>query len=302
MKTLLFILISSGVCFSQKAKENYIIYYNYANEGEFYFYENEYDSAVIYFEHAFKFASEPSPYHQEKYARALWKLDNRKKAIEELQQNYHYRGVDTNWYTGLSQKEIDKINTTRMKIWNNYSEERKLYHSFVDSLANIDQYFRNTYYNDTTTRHLIWEQDDLNGIALIEFTIKHGFPGGKNYWGHNLSAMILHMSPEWFIENYALLISEVHKGNLEPWMLAQGIDRMFTVEVDDEKINPYNRYWRKSKINPFLMFQNCIAIGVSPYYHFNWRTSRPEQTIHFDYYKENKKNYNTTFMYIHNIK
>lgn len=97
MRILLFILIASNFCFSQKAEENCITYYNFANEGEFFLYENKYDSAVLYFGQAFEFASEPAPHHIEKYNRALWKIADRKKALSELEKNYHYNNVD-NYY------------------------------------------------------------------------------------------------------------------------------------------------------------------------------------------------------------
>lgn len=115
-------------------------------------------------------------------------------------------------------------------------------------------------------------------------------------WDQSVCIFLLHVSPEWFVENYALLVQEVKKGNLEPSMLASGIDRMYAVEIGKDKINPFNRYWNQSKIDPFLMYLNCISIGVSPYYDYNW-FNNPRKTIHFDYYKANKQYYNTTVMY-----
>jgi hypothetical protein len=60
-------------------------------------------------------------------------------------------------------------------------------------------------------------------------------------------------------------------------MLARGIERMYTIEIGEEKINPYNRYWTKSIVDPFLILQNCIGLGVSPSYHFNWFTKQKKE-------------------------
>lgn len=296
MKTLFFILISSSFCFSQKSDDNYIIYNNYASEAEFYFHEGNYDTAIYYFELGFERVSQPHPQHHYKYAKALWKVNAQKKAIKEVRGNRGISAIDTNWFTGLTKKEYKSINEAMIK--NSFeNEEKQFYQNFIDSIMILDQVVRNGFdINDTLKLNAIITQDSLNASALIQFTEKHGFPAGKNAgWSQDATVILLHMSPDWFIQNYNLLIQQVIIGNLEPWMLARGIDRRFTLEVNDVKICPYNRYWTESAINPFLMFQNCISLGVSPYYDFNW-SSNPKKTIHFDYYRTNKKYYNTSVM------
>lgn len=299
MKTLFFILISSFSCLSQKSTDNYIISNNFASEAEYFFHEEIYDSAVYYYELGLEYVSEPHPIQQYKYAKALWKIGQKKKAIDEVQQSRMLR-IDTNWFSGLDQTQYEKI-SLEMYRFNSQKDSLSnadFYNYFIDSIMNIDQFHRrNDYLNDSIKWKTINYYDSCNAQSLIQFTIKHGFPAGKNAgWNQTAATFLIHMTPEWFVENYVLLFNEVVKGNLEPWMLARGIDRMFAIDIGEDKVNPYNRYWNKSVINPFLMFYNCVVLGVSPYYDFNW-SGKPRKTIHFDYYKENKKFYNTTFEY-----
>lgn len=315
MKTLFFLLISSSACFSQKPATNFITYSNYANEAEYYFHEKKYDTAAIYFEEAFEYSPAQHPTHQKFYAYALVQTGKRKDAINILSKIWTHRSVDTNWFNDLTPKEVASINGERLRIKEQH-DSIAFYRNFMDSILGVDQWHRknlNAYMDslsyiepypqefiDSITP-IIWRTitsaDSSNAVALIAFTNKYGFPAGKNAaWDLAAPTFLLHMPPEFFVENYALLITEVIKGNLEPWMLARGIDRQFTIEIGENKINPYNRYWSKGTIDPFLMYQNCIAIGVSPYYDYNWH-EKPKKTIHFDYYKKNKKYYNTTVMY-----
>lgn len=297
MKPLFFILLFSFNCHSQETRSNYIISNNFASEGEYYFHEQNYDSAVFYYWKAFDYVAEPHPMQRYNYAKALWKLGESEQSINEVIQSGMWV-IDTNWFSGLPKEAYKKINTEMHQISRQKDSIKNcsFYTDFMDSLMVIDQYHRKrTYPNDSIKWTTVSHYDSCNAQAIIQFTKKHGFPAGVNTcWNQTAATFLLHMSPEWFVENYVLLYNEVVKGNLEPWMLARGIDRMFTVEIGEDKINPFNRYWKEGIINPFLMFYNCVSLGVSPYYDFNW-SGKPRKTIHFDYYKENKKQYTTTF-------
>lgn len=318
MKIIFLILFLSFSCFAQEKRNNYIISNNFASEAEFYFHENNYDSAVFYYEKAFEYVSEPHPMQRYNYAMALWKLLKYETSLEMVKQSGIYK-IDTNWFSGLSTIQYNQLQYEMQKKSNEKEIVKKcsFYNAFMDSIFKIDQIHRIRYHEKIDSMKYIkpypakfidsiepiWKKiidyhDSCNAISIIEFTKKYGFPAGVNTcWDQTAATFIIHMSPIWFIENYDLLFKEVVKGNLEPWMLARGIDRMFTVEIGEDKINPFNRYWKESKINPFLMFYNCVSLGVSPYYDFNW-IGNPRKTIHFDYYKENKKYYNTTFEFM----
>lgn len=302
MRTILFILFASSSCFSQKTSEDFIIYSNYANEAEYYFHEGCYDTSAMYFEAAFSYSSEQHPTHQKLYAYSLMQVKERKKAINVLKQMWVYDKIDTVWFPGLTPVEQRTIIRKRSQLAMRH-ESIHFYNGFIDSIMQRDQNVRraiDTISDQGLISAMITTQDKANSDAVIQFTRMHGFPAGKNAgWNQTAATFLIHMPPEWFVENYALLIAEVQKGNIEPWMLARGIDRMYAIEINGEKINPYNRYWTESIIDPFLMFQNCAALGVSPYYDFNWRT-KPRKTKHFEYYKLNKQYFNATLFYTHN--
>lgn len=296
MKIIVFIFLFSSYALSQKVDRNYITYYNYASEAEYYFHEEMYDSAKYYFERGFVFAEFPRPTHHSKYAKALWKLGETEQAINEILLNRGIVKIDSVWFSGLSTVEYASINDVLGK--NFYEDNNVRFHrKFCDSLMLLDQSVRGDFeVSDSIKFARMNIQDSLNAVALIEFTKKYGFPGGVNAgWDQTMATLMLHMRKEWFVENYQLLYEEVKKGNLEPWALARGIDRMFAIECGEERISPNNRYHSGSAIDPFLMFQNCVTLGVSPYYDYNW-LSKPKQTIYFDYYKENKRFYNTSYM------
>lgn len=282
----------SSPCFSQSSNENYIRYYNYANEAEYYFHEQNYDSAVYYFERGFDFINEPHPNHHHKYAKALWKIGRKKESLLELENNKGISQMDTNWFLGLKKELIDQING-HLHLNLTVNREILFVRAFIDSIMIVDQAVRQLPIDDADHSTKLRVQDSLNEKAVIEFTKKYGFPGGKNTgWDQTVATYLLHVSPEWIIENYTLLLSEVMVGNLEPSALARGIDRKFSTDIDNEKITPYNRYWADGDLHPFLVFQNCKALGVSPYYDYNW-LSTPRKTIHFEYYKKNKAFYST---------
>lgn len=301
MKTLLFTILTSQFCYSQQLKENYITYSNFANEAEYHFHEGHYDSVVYYFELGLEYTNNPHPMMLYKYAKSLWKIGDRQKSIEMLESNCMPSKIDTTWFQDLSKSELESISKKiKANDYNLYNQQNVIRgRSFIDSIMILDQKVRNEYHeNNPVSVQNMRCQDSTNEIALIDYTKKYGFPTGINCgWNQNAATLLLHMSPEWFEENFSLLYNEVVKGNLEPWMLARGIDRMYTIEIGEDLINPYNRYHTKSIINPFLMFYNCTSLGVSPYYDFNWKGS-PHKTIHFEYYKEHKQFYNTAFIYL----
>lgn len=295
-KFLLITFLFSTTVYCQQLDGNYIEYYNWANEAEYYFHEDSFDTAVDYFERGFSFVAKPHPSHQVKYARALWKIGREKDALMQLYNNQWINQIDTACFSGIPNDLTDSLNAHLGK--NIYQLKRvEFVRAFVDSVMRLDQAVRQLPTEDSLRSNKMRVQDSLNGLAVLEFTKKHGFPGGKNAgWDQTVGLFLLHASPEWFIENYSLLITELKAGNIEPYSLARGIDRAFVSRIGNDKIVPYNRYWSDGSLHPFLVFQNCVAIGVSPYYNLNW-LSTPVKTKHFDYYKKNKAVYSTVSVF-----
>lgn len=266
-------------------------------EAEYYFHEGSYDTAVTYFQKGFEFVTEPHPMYQVKYAKALWKLNKKDLALDAFVKAGLFT-LDTSWFKGMSSKTIDSLNkkAANLQAARELKNNCSFYNKFVDSLQYLDQKTRK---NTDKTDPNVWEQmnyqDSINGVVLITFIQKHGYPAGKNTaWGQTGATILLHMSDQWYVENYPLLFQEVVKGNLEPWMLGRGIDRMFMVKTDSLTLTPYSRYQGNNNLNPFLLFYNCVSLGISPYYDWNW-FSVPKKTSCFEYYKQHKSLFNTTY-------
>jgi len=296
--------------YSQKSECNYIEYYKYANEANYFFYEMYYDSAVNYFEFAFKLVPEAKPQHHYNYCRALWEIGEKTKASSELKKSsISLFDRDSTFFIAMNPDLKQEISSSIKENISALPEYPPHYH-FIDSIEKLDQSLRQLlsdsiipYYSlnegDTLVAYywkLITEADRTVGKMLVEYTKENGFPAGVNALWYNMAATsLLHMDNSWYVENYQLLFSEVKKGNLEPWMLARGIDRMFATD-SCITVSPYDFYHRNGSIDPFLMFKNRVEIGLSPYYNEDWslysRWRKPFPTLHYEVYRSNKKIYN----------
>src|SRR5574343_583492 len=142
MKNLFFILFVSYSCYSQEPRNNYIISNNYASEAEFWFHEQQYDSAVYYYEKAFEFASEPHPSQRYNLAKALWKVKKYQPSLEMLKQCRIVK-IDTAWFSGLSSARYAEITTEieRQNTRNDSIKNCSIYNAFIDSVKTIDQFY-----------------------------------------------------------------------------------------------------------------------------------------------------------------
>lgn len=311
-----FILCAQTHCTSQSKNVSYIDYYNFANEAEYHFYEMEYGKAVELFEKAFKIVDSRKPDHHYNYCRALWEVDKTKKSIKELKKSIFakYFLTDSTYFENMALDTRNKI--MKSMEMNRIQSNSNIKHiEFLDSLNYHDQRLRKVYSdsilpyyselkNDTLVKYyekLITEQDVRNGIDLINYSKKNGFPAGVNgSWNQSIATVLLHLGRDCLIENYYFLIEELKSGNIEPWMLTQAVDRFFINKSNcDENVSTYNSYFGKNLNDPFLLFLNCKAIGFSPYYGFNWRLYpkgwRPNPTEQYEIYHANKTIYNTTY-------
>lgn len=293
---------------SQKGSDNYIDYYNFANEAEYYFHNEQYDSAVIYYERGFQFVNIPYPSHYYRYSKALWKLGERSKVIRAFKKGYCGNSfIHTNgeWFAGMSEK-------TKMKIKGAIDKrisriEDVAFTPFIDSLMERDQALRKLIDSvkviahsenkeaDLASAYILMElQDSTNGVRLIEFVRTHGFPGGINAgWNQRLATLLVHMNRDWYLENFALLKEEIRKGNLEPWMFAMGFDRAIAISGNVVWFNIDGHKSQYIAPDEFSAFQNCVEFGISPYYNYHWLPN-PRETPNLWIYRTNKRVYNTT--------
>jgi len=296
---------------AQNSKPNYIEYYNYSNEAIYHFYELNFHESVDLFEKSFDKVSIVKPDHHYNYCRALWEIGEYKKAIKELKKSsfHSYLMTDSTYFTTLDNNTKYRLSSSNKKF--NQTSTEKEHTKFIDSLFKSDQTLRliirdsiEVYHNDSVLNcynKLLMKQDEQNGISLLKYAKKHGFPGGINSnWNPKISIVLLHLGKEFYIENYSFLIDELKKGNLEPWMLSRCIDRFFVNDSQTctERVTTYNNYFKDNTIDPFLMFMNRKNIGLSPYYQNHWRLytkgNKPKRTKQYGVYRTNKSVYNTT--------
>ncbi|RYM33849.1 hypothetical protein ERX46_07750 [Brumimicrobium glaciale] len=312
----IFIFCTQTYSFSQSKKGNYIDYYNFVNEAEYNFYEMDYPKSLDLFEKAFKIVDIRKPDHHYNYCRALWEVNKTKKSIKELKKAAFssYFLTDTTYFENMALNTRNSI----VEIMEYNGKEAALnwkHTDFIDSLTYHDQRLRRLisdsiepYYslreNDTLVEYhykLMRAQDIKNGINLITYSRKHGFPAGVNgSWDQSVSRVVLHLGRDWIIENYNFLMIELKKGNIEPIAMTRAIDRYFVDESNcNEKVSPFNSYFGNNLNDPFLLFMNCKSMGLSPYYGYNWRLypkgRRPYPTEQCEVYRANKAVYNTTF-------
>lgn len=294
--------LSQVVCFSQ----NHIEFRNVLNEGNYWFYEQNFDSAFYYYEKAEQLNITFYPEEVHLYSRTLWELGDRKKSIQVLTIHEGLKDFflrDTTYYLGLSSDERVKIATSLKKVEIDLLTDRM---PFYDSLIKLDQKYRTVigYYKQNSIEfdsilRLMYHQDSLNFIGFIQEIKKNGYPGGYLMAPVGLGSIFLHSSPEWLLNNYFVFMKEIQAGRMSFYDFSKGIDRMF---VMDEKQRPYNSYLpveEKDVSSPILVFVNRCSIGMSPYYdvyipRLYPRGMTPPQSKLYDYYKRSKHNFNCT--------
>jgi len=292
MKTL-FIIITCFVIadFVQAQKQvDYIKYYRYASEGDFYFYTNQFDSAVVYFDKAFSFVNTPHPSQRTRYAQSLWNLNRRSDALEQLMLDKFSISVNINRFPGITIDEEQKVNTV---LLDNKKENpmQQFYQDFMDSLMMMDQSVRvGIDLSNKESLQKMLHQDSLNRITFLDFTKKYGAPGGVNVgWDQTIGTFFLHLPKEWLEAHQDFLLQEVRKGNIEPWCLARGIDRMWAEGEKGNITSPNGFYYRDTNEKLEVVFENCVKIGASPY--FNFPTHQLREGKYFNYFKENKSRF-----------
>jgi hypothetical protein len=102
-----FFLLLSIFLYSQ----DHIKFRNALNEGTYWFYEQEYDSALNYFSIADKMGIKFYPIESHLYSRTLWEKGLERKAIKVLKKTgiKEYFLRDTTFYLGMNSKKRFKI-------------------------------------------------------------------------------------------------------------------------------------------------------------------------------------------------
>lgn len=229
----------------------------------------------------------PHPAQVQRYAQSLWNLGLRDEALNRLMVDKFTNQINSRNFPGVTEKELKKVNSVLIR--NKEAKPKLDFHrKFLDSLMTLDQSVRvgNDRYNPNYFSDMK-DRDSLNRMLFLDFTRKHGAPGGLNVgWDQSVGAFFLHLPKEWIEENYELLMEEVKKGNIEPWCLARAIDRMWAEGEREDRISPNGFYHRETNEKPEIVFNNCVKIGASPY--FNSPIHQLSEGKYFHYFHENK--------------
>lgn len=296
--TILILLFKAIDSFSQ----DYISFRNTLNEANYWFYEGNYDSAMVYYSKAEKFKLPFYPEEVHLFSRNLWELGDRKKSIKVLKSgglsNFFIR--DTTYYKGLGYNKRIKI-SSRLRL-----EEENLLPknmTFYENLHEQDQMYRRILFNYRegskqfdSIANLMYEQDSLNFIVLMNEIKSVGFPGGYKITPIGPMSVLLHANKDWLINSYSIFLKELAEGRMNCISFAQAIDRHFVSNQQE----PYNSYLSldESEVDsPILVFVNRCSIGMSPYYDVCYprlypRGMTPPKSKLYEYYKRSKQNFN----------
>lgn len=296
---ILFFLFRAIYSYSQ----DYISFRNTLNEGNFWFYEQKFDSALIYYKKAENYKLNFFPEEIHLYSRTLWELGFRKKSIKVLLNGglKDFFLKDTTYYKGLEPIQRNKIASKLKKV------ELDLLSSnmpFYDSLHIKDQMYRKVILKfpegsiqADSIKSLMNYQDSLNFFAFLDEIKSNGYPGGYTMAPVGPGIVLLHANTEWLLNNYSVFLKEIEEGRISYFDFTRAIDRMF---VNDEKQRPYNSYLplEENEVgSPILVFVNRCSIGMSPYYdvyipRLYPRGKTPPKSKLYDFYKRSKQNFN----------
>lgn len=298
---IILFLFNTKVSFSQ----DFISFRNTVNEANYWFYEGDFDSALVYYTKAEKFKI---PFFHEEvhlFSRNLWELGYQKKSIKILKsggiKDFFIR--DTTYYKGLSYDERMKI-SSKLKLAEIDLLPKNL--AFYQSLHHLDQMYRKIVFNyphgsqqfDSIV-NLMNQQDSLNFNALINEIESLGYSGGYNITPIGSGSILLHANKDWLLNSYSIFLKELEAGRMNYLDFSLAIDRMFG---SDQQQSPYNAYLPLEEAevdSPSLVFVNRCVIGMSPYYDLYYpriypRGITPPKSKLYAYYKRSKQNFNCT--------
>lgn len=295
----LFFIFQSSFC------QDFIGFRNYLNEGTFWFYEQNFDSAYFYYKKAEKFHLKFYPEEAHLYSRTLWEINKKKKSLRFVEKNGYdeFFKNDTLYYLGLTKIERSKMCSKMQSFDENCVYER----GFVyDSLKEIDQFYRKILYNFGNQNqidsilNLMVSNDSLIFYAMIDEVCKYGYPGGFQMYEIGPGRILMH-NVKLFMKHYDFFCKELIEGRMNSNDFAIAYDRYFDNILSTYK--PFNRYIPEEEFDfecVELNFQNRCTIGLSPYFEtFVWprfpkRGTTPIKSISYEYYKSLKNQFNCT--------
>jgi hypothetical protein len=283
--------------------QDYISFQNSLNEGNYWFYAGNFDSALVYYRQAEKFKILFYPEESHCYSRTLWEIGDRKKSISILIKggfdNFFIK--DSTYYPGLSLEKRSKI-ASKMK----FTELDVLSDDipYYEKLAEKDRACRNKLmsFPEGSAQFdsmlvILNKVDSINFEAMVERIKLNGFPGGYKIDPTETYLLLLHAGKGKILREYQLFMNEIKNGRMSHLAFTRAVDRFFCTEDNQ---SPYNSYLllEESEIDcPELVFINRCMIGMSPYYDMYVprlypRGQSPNKSKLYDYYKRKKESFN----------
>lgn len=301
---ILLFMNSCLVCIFSYA-QNYIPFRNNLNEAEYWFYEEKWDSAVVYYDKAETFGYKFFPKDAHLYSRVLWETGNKEKSVDVLLSwgiNYLFKN-DTTYYQGMDGKLREKI-LSDIAPDSVVIPPNKI---FFDTLIEYDQLYRRQLSNipreDSIQRAPLMAkmdyQDSINRELFLGYIKEYGFPDGYYYTNPDVTAIMLHLHPDWLFKHYTVFLSEIKAGRMNPYHLGIILDRAFQ-DKSCKTQTLYNLYVSNNTVvstSPEIIFINSCLIGLSPYFEnpnnaILKRGQQMTKSNFYNYYREKKKEFN----------
>ncbi|MGD9995264.1 MAG: hypothetical protein AB7S69_18330 [Salinivirgaceae bacterium] len=215
--------------------QNYIAYYNHIeNAFSKGILNDEYKLAISYFDSAFACAD---PFSQDLYYASIShvRTGEFEKGLEYLSKAIK-QGIDTsqlkidsNIFSHIPNFEKYNFQTESLFFIDSVCDTELL--KTVDSLMVLDQKYRKELPLLKTGSLAFKEkesemkqQDSLNWLALQQIIVKNGWPGFNRLSNNRAFPLLMHLDWSSFIQSESLFLSEIEKGNLEPYLYAAKID------------------------------------------------------------------------------
>ena len=293
----------------------YLRYYNTVNEAHYYFYNQELDTAKLYFEKAFKKVKLPYEKDLFMYSVCLWEGNNKSKAIEILDTNrFAIFGINKGGYIQeisdslktcieqknsiFIQKKWDRFYSAPLylKIQEIKKEDQRIRRRIVEYLnigMNHEDSLAYHFYQDSL-RFI----DSTNFVKLDSVFLEFGFLGGVNWSSglNDLHGLMLHAPESWLNKNQKFLFKELKRGHILPVVYGATIDRIFyTLKNEPGYYYQYIGAIIDTSVAPDVIFERQQSIGASPYFIYDDRLVKkgetPKTTKYYEYYKKRKSSF-----------
>lgn len=274
--------------------KNYIPYYNLTNKAEWFYDNQEFDSAKFYFEQAFKMEVKKKTKDVWIYIKILNAEGKRHKIYKILKHHINEIGGGLEPFSKylkkdgilLKDKQYAKLDAIMRDSTLAFWQEEKEIYRILEEMDVQDNWIRNLFddnYQDTmlhptTNKNITFSQmlKEVDSLNYLEFKrlFEEFHLADHEIDGAILTNLLIHQTEHFFLleEQYKRMLEN---GNLDPWIYARTYDRALSYKNGLYKYfaYPYNAQDLKC-ISYEEVIKNRLSIGLSIYY------SRPSFRFH----------------------